>query len=187
MFKLKKVFSSVLSGTYHPIKIKIIVGLLSKKEERFSDVRSKLEKKLGPVDITSNIMAFYHTDYYKEELGPDLKRVFFSFRRLAEKKNLHAIKLYTGSIEKRFTANGRREINIDPGYISQSKLVLFSTKDYCHRIYLAKGIHAEVTLKYEKNTFTPWPWTFPDYKSQEYIDFFNGVRKRYNIQLKETL
>ncbi|MEK6733229.1 MAG: DUF4416 family protein, partial [Candidatus Omnitrophota bacterium] len=73
--------------------------------------------------------------------------------------------------------SGRR-INIDPGYISDSKLVLATTKDYFHRIYLTSGIYAEVTLRWRRGGFEPFEWTYPDYQSKEYIDIFNTIRKR---------
>ena len=78
-----------------------------------------------------------------------------------------------------------RIINIDPGYLDLSKLILASTKDYKHRIYLTKGIYAEVTLFYQDKTFCPWEWTYPDYKTGEYIEIFNRIRQIYAEQIKE--
>ena len=77
-----------------------------------------------------------------------------------------------------------RPINLDPGYLASSKLVLASTKDYSHRTYLKKGIYAEVTLKYAKGAFEPLPWTFPDYRSKGYIDFFTETRTLYMKKLR---
>jgi hypothetical protein len=85
----------------------------------------------------------------------------------------------TNALEAKLSKEGKRTVNIDPGYIDMAKLVLFSTKDYTHRLYLNKGIFAEVTLYYKDDTFNPWPWTYPDYKSSEYIAIFNHIRGLY--------
>ena len=85
-----------------------------------------------------------------------------------------------------FKDTKNRRINLDPGYVSASKMVLASTKDHAHRIYLGKGIFAEITLRYYQKTFQPWEWTYPDYRTQEYIDLFNQIRKIYMQQLRES-
>ena len=158
--------------------------MLSNKEDRFRDAKRALEAKFGPVDMSSSIMDFSHTDYYEEEFGSGLKRLFLTFKKTLPVNNIFEVKLVTCRLENRFFANNKRQVNIDPGYLSLSKLVLFSTKDYSHRIHLGKGIFAEVTLRFEKHSFMPWPWTYPDYATKEYIDFFNAVRQCYSKQLK---
>ena len=116
-------------------------------------------------------------------MGGSLKRVFLSCDRPVDLKNIHMTKLKTNIIEREFSQGGKRSVNIDPGYLDLSKLILFSTKDYSHRIYLADGIFAEVTLFFKDKTFNAWPWTYPDYKSGEYISVFNAIREIY----KKTL
>jgi thioredoxin reductase len=91
----------------------------------------------------------------------------------------YRIKLYANRLESKFLNSSLRLINIDPGYIDKAKLVLASTKDYAHRIYLQKGIFAEVTLTYRGNSFSPNDWSYPDYRSKEYIDIFNQIRALY--------
>jgi hypothetical protein len=80
-------------------------------------------------------------------------------------------------IEKRFSIANKRQINIDPGYLSLDKVVLATHKDYSHRLYLGKGIYGEVTLFFKDKTFNPFPWTYPDYRTHEYINFFNDARE----------
>ena len=82
---------------------------------------------------------------------------------------------------------GKRRINIDPGFLSLGKLILATTKDQCHRVYLGKGIFAEVTLFYKQKTFNPWPWTYPDYQSREYLEIFNSIRGIYQEQIKTDI
>lgn len=77
-------------------------------------------------------------------------------------------------------------MNIDPGYIADAKLVMPTTKNLSHRIYIASGIYADQQLMYYGKSFHPMPWTFADYKQPAVIDFFNRVRSRYFEKLKET-
>lgn len=167
-----------------PTRAKLIVGLISPQELKFSKALKLLEQKYGPIDLKSSVMGFTHTNYYEKEFGSNLKRIFLSFKKLTDIKNLHKSKLHTQKIEKRLSSKFKRRVNIDPGYITLGKLVLFTTKNYTHRIYLNRGIYAEVTLKFEGNSFTPWPWTYPDYRTKEYIEFFNKVRELYKAQFK---
>ena len=95
------------------------------------------------------------------------------------------IKLKTNKIEDEvFTESGKRMVNIDPGYLTSAKVVLATTKNFQHRIYINRGIYAEVTLRYMKDGFSPWEWTFKDYKRKETIDFFNELRILYRQVLK---
>jgi len=112
-------------------------------------------------------------------MGKNLSRKFISFKHLIDPERLVSIKLFTNKLEEKFLWPGssRRKINIDPGYLTLSKLILATTKDFSHRIYLGSGIYAEVTLRYLKNKgFQPWEWTYPDYRSKEYLEIFNQLR-----------
>jgi len=160
-----------------PETVKIIVGLISKRKDVFDKVKPRLIKRLGSIDLESAILIFNHTEYYKNEMGEGLKRKFFSFSKIVLPEKLERIKKFTNSIEADFSKEGKRTVNIDPGYVEAGKLVLLSTKNYTHRIYLGGGIYAESTLYFQNGTFRSWPWTYPDYKTQEYIEFFNRVRK----------
>jgi len=169
----------------HPDKVKLIVGLFSGDAGLFRIVKKQLERICGSVDFESGILDFNHTDYYREEMGDRLKRIFFSFKRTVDLNNIYKVKLRASAVERRFLSNGKRTVNIDPGYLNLSKLVLFSTKDYTHRVYLNEGIYAEVALFYKDNTFNPWPWTYPDYKTEAYIKFFNSIRAIYKEESKK--
>jgi len=168
--------------------VKLIVGLLTKDPELIDRVRKKMEKKFGPIDCESPLLDFTYTKYYEKEFGTDIKRKFYGFERpVPEDSRLYKLKLITGKMESELTENGRRRINIDPGIISLSKLILFTTKDYNHRIYLNGGIFAEITLSFQDGSFRPWPWTYNDYKTGAYIDFFNNARDLfYNTLSKKA-
>jgi len=160
----------------HNFRAKLIVGFIYKDEAFFIKSRDSLKRKFGWIDFESGPLDFSCTAYYEKEMGPGLKRQFISFSRLISIQDLYRVKLYTNRLEIKLSNSARRQVNIDPGYMDLAKLVLASTKDYAHRIYLRKGIFGEVTLKYRDNSFTPNDWTYPDYRSKEYIDIFNQIR-----------
>lgn len=163
-----------------PEKVKLIVGLISNNVALFEKAISALEREFrNSVDFESGILAFTHTDYYNEEMGLNLKRKFFSFAKTVPLKNIEKTKLFSNKAEKIFSLNGKRMINIDPGYLDLSKLVLFSTKDYSHRVHVGNGVFAEVTLYFKDGKYNPWPWTYPDYKTDEYAAIFKLVRDNY--------
>jgi hypothetical protein len=159
--------------------VKLIAGFIFKEEEAFSRAKIVLRKKFGEIDFESQTLPFDHTDYYRKEFGRDLKRKFVSFKHLIPPQDLPKIKIATNKIEEKLSDGGSRLINIDPGYLDLAKLVLASTKDYKHRIYLDRGIYSEITLFYQEETFKPWEWTYPDYKTAEYIAIFNQIRNIY--------
>lgn len=162
-----------------PDKVKLIVGLLSNKPDILAKTKEYLERMFGKVDHETGLLDFTHTDYYNKEFGVGLKRKFLSFNKLLSPTGIHRVKLATNRLEKRLSISGKRTVNIDPGYLNLSKLVLFSTKDFSHRIYIDRGIFAEVTLYYKNKSFNAWPWTYPDYKTGSYIDIFNHIREIY--------
>ena len=168
-------------GRIYPLKkVKLIAGLISNDEALFDKAAAILEKKLkNKVDFKSGVIDFSYTDYYDKEMGGGLKRKFLSFKKLVRLEGIAKVKLLTNDIEKRFLIDGKRAVNIDPGYIDAAKLVLFSTKDYSHRVHAGNGVFAEVTLHYKNKRFDFWPWTYPDYRSDEYVRIFGAIRDIY--------
>lgn len=162
-----------------PHKVKLIAGILYNDMPAMLKAVSALKKMFGPTDLESEPVDFNHTDYYADEMGAGLKRIFVSFRRPVSLKNIQRVKTRTNRIERVMSRNGKRSVNIDPGYLDLSKLVLFSTKDYSHMIHLGDGIFAEVTLFYKDSAFNAWPWTYPDYRTPVYAGIFDSVRRLY--------
>ncbi len=160
----------------------MVVGFIYRDKAVFKKTKALLEKRFGKIDFESKNLPFNYTTYYEDEFGKNLKRVFISFKDLIPPQELAKIKITTNIIEKRLSKEDSRLINIDPGYLDLAKLVLASTKDYKHRIYLNRGIYAEITLFYAGESFRPWDWTYPDYKTPEYIAIFNRVRNIYTRQ-----
>jgi len=163
----------------HPCLVKLIAGFISSSEVFSNQAEEKLVEAFGGIDYRSKTIDFDFTKYYANEMGTVLKRYFLSFSKLIDPVRLAEIKIFTNEVEGGFAQRApafKRSVNIDPGYITDAKLVLASTKDYSHRIYLSKGIYAETTLFYQKNTFQPLSWTYPDYRTDAYINIFNDIR-----------
>ena len=165
--------------------VKLIVGMIAPLEQLFEAARRELTGAYGPVDRVSPVWPFDFTAYYAQEFGENLLRQFLSFVELMDPARLAEIKLRTNALEQDHTSQGRRQINLDPGYVDLSKLVLATTKNHQHRIYVGQGIYAEVTLRYTHKSFRPWEWTYPDYRTDHYVQFFNEVRDTYLEQLGE--
>ena len=160
-------------------KAKLIASIFSGEPKLIFETSKLLEKMFGKIDFQSPLMDFTHTEYYNDEMGSRLKRVFFSFDRPVSPESAYKAKIRTNALEKKFVLDGKRRVNIDPGYLDMSKLVLFSTKDYTHRIPMPRGIFAEVTLFYQDKCYNSWPWTYPDYKTKEYALIFESIRNIY--------
>jgi hypothetical protein len=169
-----------------PLPVKLIASLLTGDPALLEEVKGVLAKAFGPIDFESKLMPFDHTDYYTPEFGPGLQRQIVTFERLVDPGDLPAIKWQTNDLEWSLALDGRRQMNVDPGYVSLGKMVLASTKDHAHRLYLGQGIYGEVTLTYQQGGFRPWPWTYPDYASPHYCALFEEIRDVYRQQLRQV-
>jgi hypothetical protein len=167
--------------------VKLFAGLLSGDPDLLRRARQLLTRRFGPVDAESAVWRFEQTDYYEAEMGPQLERWFVSFQNLLPPDRLAEIKLETNALEAEIAdqvlrPDLPRPVNIDPGYIDLGKLVLATTKDRAHRLYLGHGIYAEVTLQYTRGAWQCQPWTYPDYRRPEYHAFFERVRELLRTQ-----
>lgn len=168
-----------------PDPVKLIAGLLGRDVDLLAQAEARLCQELGAVEAASEPVPFTHTHYYARELGEHPWRRFLAFASLVDPGELAAFKLGTNALELEWAVEGRRPVNVDPGYISLSKLVLASTKNHWHRIYIGQGIYAEATLPFRDGAFQPQEWTYPDYRTPEHLAFFAAVRARYHSQLRE--
>lgn len=173
-----------MGKTAKPSPEKLVTGLIYRDEGVYSSAKKMLAGKFGPVDLESEALAFEWTDYYKEEMGAGLKRRFLSFEKTVDPGRLADIKIFTNRAEGRFMCpgTGNRRINIDPGLLSLSGFVLATTKNFAHRVYIGKGIYAEITLRYRAGRFVIHEWTYPDYASAEYAAILGKIRALYREQ-----
>lgn len=167
-----------------PRPAKLIVGFFLARQAMAETVRDRLEDLFGPADLVSPWLPFDFTDYYEKEMGRPLYRQLLAFQHLIDQERLPDIKLQTNAVESTFIRDGRRTVNIDPGYLLLERLVLATGKNFSHRIYLRRGIYADLTLIYRKERFESLPWTYPDYADPRLQDFLLKVRKTYALELK---
>ena len=172
-----------------PLPVQRFAGLLASSEDQLAAARFELTQSYGDLDDISPVIPFSFTPYYDDEMGPNLLRQWVRFKNLFAPDLLAQSKLETNRTEtllaRQFQHTGvRRPINIDPGYVHRYKVILATTKDHSHRIYLSEGIYAEVTLHWSKNLWTPWPWTYADYQTDTAQNFFTAARTAYLQQLQ---
>jgi hypothetical protein len=177
-----------MGNTHPPQLVKLIVGLLAGEEQLLDEARTMLEAEYGHADTVSQTWPFTASAYYRDELGDNPLRRFLGFERLIDVSRLPEIKNRTNDMEhdicdRHGRPHNRRPVNIDPGYLSLSKFVLATTKDYSHRLYLADGIYGEVTLRYHDHAWHPWQWTYRDYAADTYLPFFDKARSKLKSQL----
>jgi hypothetical protein len=168
--------------------VKLFIGVLVSHTKLLADVEQRIIALYGPIDHRSPVIPFDFTNYYEPEMGDIIDRAFFSFERLIEADQLPEIKRQSNELEDSLApllTRVKRPINLDPGYIEQAKVILASTKNFYHRIYLRGGIFAELTMHFKNNTYQFFPWTYPDYQSKDYQEFFLRIRQIYRSQLRK--
>ncbi len=176
-----------MSHPQPPKPAKLVIGLFTRKQELMTDVAGRLMECFGPIDLISPLFPFDFTTYYEKEMGSPLFRKIFAFKCLIKQDDLSGIKLKTNAIEEVFATDQKRQVNIDPGYLLMERLVLATGKNFAHRIHIGKGIYADLTLIYQKNSFQPLPWTYPDYAHDAIRNFLVLVRNKYLEDLKEGI
>jgi hypothetical protein len=173
-----------------PKPAKYFVGLLSSAVELLNSVETDLTAILGVIDSRSETLPWNVSRFYEREMGARLFRRFVSFRRLASPENLAEIKLKTQQVEAKYRSSGigrsGRRVNIDPGYLEADKVVLASTKNAGHRIYLKCGIYGETALLYYDGAFQACPHSYPDYLWPETLAFMVFLRALYLDQLRKV-
>jgi len=170
-----------------PRLVKPVVAAMSADRELIPQATGRISEILGEVDLQSPAFVFDFSDYYRAEMGAPLFKQLFSFRRLQKPECLAGLKRKTAACERMHRSpGGGRLVNLDPGYWSDAKLVLASTKNYSHRISIGRRVFAEITLRYHKGELQPMEWTYPDYKTALAMEFFGKVRKIYLQQITRS-
>jgi hypothetical protein len=159
-------------------RVKLIAGVLypSGEESRFGWTAEELRALWGEIEIESDPVPFTTTDYYRA-IAPSLSRRFLCFGGLRGASGLPAWKRDAISVEAK--SRSPRAVNIDPGYVDGARLILASTKDHAHRVYLRDGIFAEVTMRFRFGKWTPFDYTFPDFAGGAYDVFLSAARRAW--------
>ncbi|MEX2120361.1 MAG: DUF4416 family protein [Pirellulales bacterium] len=169
-----------MAVTTQPADVLLILAAISRYGEALDWARQEATERWGAVALESDRFSFTETDYYQPTMGSHLLKTFLVFERLIDPAELAAIKLETNTWEADYAKLQRhpepRPLNLDPGYLTPAKLVLASTKDHSHRVYLSRGIFAEVTLYYKAGRWQHREWTYPDYRRPDFQQFFSRAR-----------
>lgn len=168
-----------------PDKVKALFGLLYKESRCIQEALQKIEGEFGSIDYFSPEFPFVETSYYNAEMGTGLTRRYISLQRLIVPDELAHLKCMANQLEDELSVDGKRTINLDPGYIGAANLILASTKNFSQRIYLSQGIYAEVTMTFQQGDFLRLPWTYPDYYNHR--DILCEIRRIYREQLRQEM
>ncbi|MCX7634172.1 MAG: DUF4416 family protein, partial [Syntrophales bacterium] len=173
-----------MSSLRQPLPVKLVMSILTPTPGLIGEVLASMTARWGMLDYISPVMPFPYTDYYEAEMGKGIVRRFVSFGDLMAPEMLPHIKEETNTLEKQWSVERGRRVNIDPGYISAAQLILATGKGFAHRPYLGQGVYADLTLIYKDGAFQPLPWTYPDYRSEGMRSILTGIRRKYLEQLR---
>lgn len=156
-------------------KAKLIIAVLTSRTGLWGEILASFKGIIGAVDFMGPWHTFTHTSYYEPEMGPGLKRCIVSFDKLISPDKIPELKSFTKEIEDKFRMDGKRSVNLDPGYVDLHKVILASGKGGGHMILIGNGVYADVLLWYNKG-WQPMPWAYPDFKDGTYFDELNKIR-----------
>jgi hypothetical protein len=170
-------------------RVKLVCGIMASKDDLFQRAEERLIGLYGTVDTRSPRFEFDLTDYYEPQMGKALKRGFLSFSRLIDPAGLSEIKLRTNELEKelrRDVGETLRVVNLDPGYLTPSALIMATAKDFSHRVPLQNGIYGHLEFLFTKTGIRRLDWTYPDFGKEGYQRYFLELRKKYLAELREA-
>jgi len=171
------------------LPVKLICGIIASEERLFSEAEKRLASLYGNVDSRSPRIAFNLTAYYESQMGAGLHREFLSFAALIDPSRLSEIKIRTNILESEISADcgeGRRAVNLDPGYLTPAALIMATAKDFSHRIPLSDGIYGHLEFLFTRTGIRRLAWTYPDFADEGYQRYFVELRRAYLAQLKRS-
>lgn len=170
-----------MSELTEPLKANLTISVMFRDEKLLAEIRRILEKKYGEIDAVSETYSFSSiSPYYDPEMGENINKIIFSFKNPVSRDILANVKLFCVKTEQKYSQNGKRLVNLDPGLLTLENFILATGKNYSHRIYLKKGVFAEVTLMFgKKNVIKELSWTYRDYLYEPARSFLLSVREIY--------
>jgi hypothetical protein len=168
-----------------PEPARLIVSVLTPHQDILKKTAQTLVRELGPIEEVAGPLDFDFTSYYDTEMGSGIRRWLWSFANLVDRSELARIKLLTNRVEQSYTDCGKRRVNLDPGLMTLGNFVLGTGKNNAHRIYLAEGIFADLTLIFRSGSYRPLEWTYPDYADPLLIGILNRLRETYKCVLQQ--
>lgn len=138
------------------------------------EVKKQIEN-FRNISSESGIFSFdAFTKYYSKEMGLGLRKVFFTLEGFFHRDELIELKKKAYLLEEAHMSNGKRVINIDPMLVSLENVVIATSKNFSHRLYLGQGVFGDLAFIFRDGHFQPLPWTYPDYIAQ--VQFLEKVR-----------
>lgn len=175
-----------MGKTQNPKPVRLVIGILAKSSVEIESVRPILAEQFREEDFSLAPFPFEFTNYYRDEIGENPLRAFFSYETLIQRESIVDIKLWTNELELQIAKNHGtpflRPVNLDPGYMTLGQFFLATTKDQRQRVYIREGIFVEPTLYFQDGHFHAFDWTYRDYASARYIEYLEEVRKRLAYQ-----
>ena len=173
-----------MSELTEPVKANLTISVMFRDDALLAEIKGILEKKYGETDAVSKVYDFSSiSPYYDPEMGCDIKKTVFSFKEPVPRDLLKDVKLFCVELEKKYSENGSRLVNLDPGLVTLENFILATGKNYSHRIYLGSGVFAEVTLMFgKKNAVKELPWSYRDYLYEPARSFLLEVRELYRAK-----
>jgi hypothetical protein len=174
-----------MTRSKNPPQGRLIISALYSHIDAVADALNKLERQFGRIQCETIDIPYTNTEKYSEEMGDNLMRRFFSFDKPVSRDILPDIKPVLTKIENQLGDRVQdftfRTINLDPGIMSAENVVMASNHEYNHRIYIGKGVFADIQLIWARGTFRQLPWTHPDFCHEEAVDFFMRVRESFEF------
>jgi len=166
------------------------VAVITSDEDVRAWAYRRIEERWGAIADRSPSMPFTAGGYYDQQMGDQLQKTLVAIETPIDPVGLADWKTETNQWEREAAAalnsDVARPLNLDPGYITQAKLVLATVKDRDHRIYLKNGIFGEITLTYVGKEWVYHRWTYPDYRTDDVFAFAMQCRERLRSHLIET-
>lgn len=168
---------------YQVDPVKLYISLLYRDEPVRTDAKELMVRRWGVVDFESDPLPFDPPEKLKEEMGVPLFRTFISFQRLVDPGEISLIKMGCIGLEERLRHQGKRRVNLDPGYLDSHKALIATTHGGPAKIYHSAGIYLDMVLLFPKGKCQALPWSFPEFKAQNYDDTFLSLHGLYKTQL----
>ncbi len=173
-----------MATPHQAFPVKFFIAVLFRTRQSFDEARGIFVERWGDIDYEGCDHVFDVTDYYRDEMGAPLSRRLLAFKNLAGPGEAIPMKLGCNAIEAHLSVGGKRTVNCDAGYLDHNKVVLASAKEAGQKIYLDKGIYADLAGRYRDGAYRPFEWSFPDFKDGRYDTELNAIRAIYLAQMK---
>jgi hypothetical protein len=164
--------------------VKYFCGLIFRQAAAAEQAIHALQQVLAAPESRSALIPFTATDYYRSEMGEPLVRQFVSFPGLLPAERLPEIKIAAMELETRLAENGRRRVNLDPGFLSEANVIIATAKNHYHRVPLRDGVYAHIEYVLKDGKLNFLPWTYPDFQTEAYLDFFRKLHEQFKRDRK---